>query len=193
MTRLFLFIAALMLALPAVAHAQPKNKAPNIIYIMSDDHANAAIGAYNSWLKPVLKTPNLDKLAKQGMLFKMSMVTNSICTPSRAAILTGQYSNKNGVYTLADPLSKGTIHVGHLLQMLGYQTALIGKSHLTIGPTGCACLNILRGQRQYINPPRRAMRAKAKHCTEYKDRYSEDLITDISLDWLKKRDKDKPF
>ena len=64
---------------------------------MSDDHANAAIGVYNSWLKPVVKTPNIDKLAKQGMLFKQSMVTNSICTPSRATIITGKYSHLNGV------------------------------------------------------------------------------------------------
>ena len=127
------------------------------------------------------------------MLFKMSMVTNSICTPSRAAILTGQYSNKNGVYTLQDPLSKGTIHVGHLLRMLGYQTALIGKWHLAIDPTGFDYWNVLPGQGQYLNPRLRAMGAKAKDFKEYKDGYSEDVITDISLDWLKKRDKDKPF
>ena len=108
-----------VLALPPCAHAQAKKKPPNIIYIMSDDHANAAIGAYNSWLMPVVKTPNLDKLAKQGMLFKNSLVTNSICTPSRAAILTSQYSHKNGVYTLNDALEKSRIHIGHLLRMLG--------------------------------------------------------------------------
>src|SRR5271166_5445109 len=106
MPRWIMIAAAFALALPTIAHTQAKKKPPNIIYIMSDDHANAAIGAYNSWLKPVTKTPNLDKLAKQGMLFKNSMVTNSICTPSRAAILTSQYSHKNGVYTLADALDK---------------------------------------------------------------------------------------
>ncbi|HZZ78407.1 MAG TPA: sulfatase [Gemmataceae bacterium] len=192
MTRTLLILAALFIALPTVAHAQGKKKTPNIIYIMSDDHANAAIGAYNSWLKPVLKTPNLDKLAKQGMLFKKSMVTNSICTPSRAAMLTGQYSNKNGVYTLNDALSKSTIHIGHLLRMLGYQTALIGKWHLTIDPTGFDYWNILPGQGVYINPKLRAIGSKAKDLTEHKG-YSTDIITDLSLDWLKKRDKDKPF
>ncbi len=179
-------------ALPSAAHAQAKKK-PNIIYIMSDDHANAAIGAYNSWLKPVLKTPNLDKLAKQGMLFKNSMVTNSICTPSRAAILTSQYSHKNGVYTLADALDKSKTHIGHLLRMLGYQTALIGKWHLQIDPTGFDYWNVLPGQGRYIDPQLRPIGNKQKDLKTYKDGYSEDVITDISLDWLKKRDKDKPF
>ena len=126
----FLFV----FAVPTLATAQAKKK-PNIIVIMSDDHANAAIGAYNFWLKPAVKTPNLDKLAKQGMLFKNSLVTNSICTPCRAAILTSQYSHKNGVYTLADALDKSRVHIAHLLRMLGYQTALIGKWHLAIDPT----------------------------------------------------------
>src|SRR5437016_11145752 len=106
MARWIIVGVTLALALPCAVHAQPKKKPPNIIYIMSDDHANAAIGAYGSWLKPVLMTPNLDKLASQGMLFKNSLVTNSICTPSRAAILTSQYSHKNGVYTLNDALDK---------------------------------------------------------------------------------------
>src|SRR5438445_8717359 len=106
MSRCFILGLIFALALPTMAHAQAKKKPPNIIFIMSDDHANAAIGAYNSWLKPVVKTPNLDKLAKQGVRFKNSLVTNSICTPCRAAILTSQYSHKNGVYTLADALDK---------------------------------------------------------------------------------------
>lgn len=193
MSRWILIVAALMLALPTTAHAQAKKKPPNIIYIMSDDHANAAIGAYGSWLKPVVKTPNLDKLAKQGMLFKNSMVTNSICTPSRAAILTSQYSHKNGVYTLNDQLDKKATHLGHLLRLLGYQTALIGKWHLAIDPTGFDYWNVLPGQGRYIDPMLRPIGAKPKELKTYKDGYSEDVITDISLDWLKKRDKDKPF
>lgn len=189
----FVFLGLLLVAaLPAMAHAQVR-KAPNIVYIMSDDHANAAIGAYNSWLKPVVKTPNLDKLAKQGMLFKNSMVTNSICTPSRAAILTSQYSHRNGVYTLNDALPKSTTHIGHLLRMLGYQTALIGKWHLQIDPTGFDYWNVLPGQGVYINPKLRPIGAKPKEFKEYKDGYSEDVITDLSIDFIKKRDKSKPF
>src|SRR5437899_1812182 len=145
MPRFFVLGLLLALALPLTAHAQAKKKPPNIIFIMSDDHASAAIGAYNSWLKPVVKTPNLDKLAKQGTLFKNSLVTNSICTPCRAAILTGQYSHKNGVYTLNDALDKSKVHLGHLLKMLGYRTALIGKWHLAIDPTGFDYWNVLPG------------------------------------------------
>src|SRR3954447_7463594 len=151
-------IASLLVAfaLPTFAHAQPKKK-PNIIYIMSDDHANAAIGAYGSWLQKVVKTPNLDKLARQGTRFTNSVVTNSICTPSRAAILTSQYSHKNGVYTLADALDPARIHLGHLLRMAGYQTAMIGKWHLQIDPTGFDFWSVLPGQGVYINPKLRMM------------------------------------
>lgn len=195
--RAWLLIALLIvLAAPTVGRAQaPKTQAkkPNIIYIMSDDHAMAAIGAYGSWLKPVVKTPNLDKLAQRGMLFRNSLVTNSICTPSRAAMLTGQYSHKNGVHTLDDSLPKATTHIGHLLRALGYATALIGKWHLGIDPTGFDYWNILPGQGVYIDPKLRAVGAKPKEFTEHPGKYSEDVITDLSIDWLKKRDKDKPF
>lgn len=192
MVRYFIVGLMVVLALPIAGNAQEKKK-PNIIYIMSDDHANAAIGAYGSWLKPVVKTPNLDKLARRGMLFKNSMVTNSICTPSRAAILTSQYSHKNGVFTLSDALPKSTTHIGHLLRMLGYQTGLIGKWHLAIDPTGFDYWNVLPGQGVYINPKLRPIGAKPKELKEYTGGYSEDVITDISIDWLKKRDKSKPF
>ncbi len=181
------------LAFPTMAHAQGKKKPPNIIYIMSDDHANAAIGAYNSWLKGVVKTPNLDKLAKQGMRFTNSVVTNSICTPSRAAILTSQYSHKNGVYTLNDALDPARIHIAHLMRRLGYQTALFGKWHLTIDPTGMDHWSVLPGQGVYINPKLKMMGAKKKELKEFPGGYSEDVITDLALEWLKKRDKDKPF
>lgn len=181
------------LAVPAIAQAQPKKKPPNIIYIMSDDHANAAIGAYGSWLKPVVKTPNLDKLAKQGMRFTSSVVTNSICTPSRAAMLTSQYSHKNGVYTLADTLNPQITHIGHLLRALGYQTALFGKWHLVTNPTGLDSWAVLPGQGVYNNPKLQMMGMQKKDVKEFTGGYSEDVITDLSLDWLKKRDKTKPF
>ncbi|MSU77047.1 MAG: DUF4976 domain-containing protein [Gemmataceae bacterium] len=191
MIRILLILTALIF--PTIAHAQAPKKQPNIIYIMSDDHANAAISAYGSWLKGVAKTPNLDKLAKQGMLFRNSVVTNSICTPSRAALLTGQHSHKNGVYTLADVLNPKTTHVGHLLRMLGYQVGLFGKWHLQTDPAGFDTWNILPGQGQYINPKLRMMGSKAKELKEYKGGYSEDVITDLSLNWMKQRDKTKPF
>jgi arylsulfatase A-like enzyme len=193
MLRWFIIGLLAALALPTAVDAQAKKKSPNIIYIMSDDHASAAIGAYGSWLKPVMKTPNLDKLAKQGVRFTNSVVTNSICTPSRAAILTSQYSHKNGVYTLADPLSPKTIHIGHLMQRLGYQTAMIGKWHLTIDPTGFNYWAVFPGQGVYINPKLRMMGSKKKDLKEFTGDYSTDVVTNLSLDWLKNRDKDKPF
>ena len=182
-------LAVLLAAAPA-AHAQ-KAKRPNILFIMSDDHASAALGAYGSWLGKHVRTPNLDRLAKQGMRFTSCCVTNSICTPSRAAILTGQYSHKNGVYTLADPIDPARRHLGHLFQALGYQTALIGKWHLLTDPTGFYYWNILPGQGVYRDPKLRQMGEKKPR--EHKGKYSEDVITDLSLDWLKQRDKDKPF
>lgn len=191
MARWFLVGLLGAFALPTVVHAQAKK--PNIIYIMSDDHAMAAIGAYGSWLKPVVKTPNLDKLAKRGMLFRNSLVTNSICTPSRAAMLTGQYSHKNGVYTLGDSLPKSTTHIGHLFRALGYVTAVIGKWHLGIDPTGFDFWSILPGQGVYNNPKLRSIGAKPMDLKEHVGGYSEDVITDLSIDWLKKRDKSKPF
>lgn len=171
-------------------HAGQKNKRPNIVYIMSDDHASTAISCYGSWLSKQFKTPNLDRLAAQGMRFTNALVTNSICTPSRAAILTGLYSHRNGVYTLADPIDPRRPHIGHLFQMAGYQTALIGKWHLHTDPTGFDFWEILPGQGKYIDPVFITQDKKKK---VYKGEYATDVTTDICLDWLKKRDKNKPF
>jgi arylsulfatase A-like enzyme len=185
-------LAALLVIAPAAAQpAGKKTRRPNILFIMSDDHAAAAIGCYGSWLGKSAKTPNLDRLAKRGVRFTNYCVTNSICTPSRAAILTGQYSHKNGVYTLNDALDPNRIHIGHLLRRLGYQTGLIGKWHLQINPTGFDYWNIFPGQGVYRDPKLRAIGQKKPH--EYKGKYSTDVVTDLSLDWLKQRDKDKPF
>src|SRR5262249_28750278 len=110
--RSLLAIAALFAAVGsgfAQEAKQPAKRPPNILYIMSDDHASAAIGAYGSWLGKFARTPNLDRLARSGMLFKNGLVSNSICTPARAAILTGQYSHKNGVYTLNDVMPTTTV------------------------------------------------------------------------------------
>src|SRR5262249_35179832 len=185
-------LAALPLLAPPAAHAQApaQKRMPNILFIMSDDHASAALGAYNSWLGKHARTPNLDRLARQGMRFQSAMVTNSICTPSRAAILTGKYSHKNGVYTLNDSIDPATVHIAHLLRQAGYQTALIGKWHLRPDPAGSAEWNILPGQGVYHNPK---LRRKGEKLHEYTGKYSEDVITDLSLDWLKQRDKEKPF
>lgn len=186
-------LTATLAAIPAAAWADaPKaGKRPNILYIMSDDHASAAISSYGSWLAKAAPTPNIDRLAKGGMRFRNACVTNSICTPSRAAILTGMYSHKNGVYTLADPIDPNRRHLAHLLQALGYQTALVGKWHLHTDPTGFDYWNILPGQGRYHNPIMRAMGDKKKG--QEHQGYSEDVIAALSLEWLKKRDQNRPF
>jgi arylsulfatase A-like enzyme len=166
----------------ALAAARPR---PNILYIMADDHAAHAISAYGSRIN---QTPNIDRIARDGVRFTNCFCTNSICTPSRAAILTGQYSHKNGVYTLNDTLDPSRNHVAKELQKVGYQTAMIGKWHLTSDPTGFDYWNILPGQGVYYDPVFINRGERKKY-----EGYCTDLIGDFTLDWLKQRDPKKPF
>jgi arylsulfatase A-like enzyme len=165
--------------------AQPDAKRPNILFIMSDDHAAHAISAYGSRIN---RTPNIDRLAAEGVKLENCFCTNSICTPSRAAILTGQYSHKNGVYTLADQLDPGRDHVAKRLQKAGYETAIVGKWHLHTDPAGFDHWNILPGQGAYYNPVFLEKGVKKQH-----KGYCTDLIADMSLKFLDERDKSKPF
>lgn len=158
---------------------------PNILYIMADDHAAHAISAYGSRIN---QTPNIDRVASGGVRLTNCFCTNSICTPSRAAILTGQYSHVNGVYTLNDKLDPKRNHVGKELQKAGYQTAMIGKWHLATDPTGFDYWNILPGQGVYYNPQFIEEGGRKKYSG-----YVTDLIGDFTLDWLKRRDRNKPF
>lgn len=157
---------------------------PNIVYIMSDDHAAHAISAYGSKIN---RTPNLDRLAREGMRFSNCFVTNSICTPSRAAILTGKYSHINGV-PVFNRFDGSQPHLARHLQQAGYHTAIIGKWHLGSEPTGFDVWNILPGQGLYHDPVFLTPGKKTKH-----QGYCTDLITDFTLDVIKKRPKDKPF
>ncbi len=151
---------------------------------MSDDHAAHALSAYGSKLN---QTPNLDRIAKNGMLFTRCFVNNSICTPSRAAILTGKYSHKNGV-TVFNRFDGSQPHLAKYLQQAGYQTAMVGKWHLFSDPTGFDYWNVLPGQGLYVDP---VMIENGR--TNKLKGYASDLIADISIDWLKKRDPGKPF
>jgi arylsulfatase A-like enzyme len=171
--------------LGAAAAAPAASERPNILYIMADDHASHAISAYGSVIN---RTPNLDRIATGGVRLTNCFCTNSICTPSRAAILTGQYSNRNGVYTLNDQLDPKRNHVAKELQRAGYQTAMIGKWHLVTNPTGFDYWNILPGQGVYYDPTF----ITASGRKQYKG-YCTDLIGDFTLDWLKQRDPAKPF
>lgn len=177
------FLAGLGTA--GVMSAAGARSRPNIIFIMSDDHAAHAISAYGSRIN---KTPNIDRLASGGMKLNNCFCTNSICTPSRAAILTGQYSHKNGVYTLNDKLDGSRNNVAKELQAAGYQTAMIGKWHLVNNPTGFDHWNILPGQGAYYDPEFITAAGRKKYTG-----YCTDLIGDFSLEWLKGRDTTKPF
>ncbi|HEV2296305.1 MAG TPA: sulfatase [Tepidisphaeraceae bacterium] len=177
-----IFVSGSLQAAQAAEAPQP----PNILFIMSDDHAAHAISAYGSKIN---QTPNIDRIAREGMLFRNAFVTNSICTPSRATILTGKYSHLNGTYFVAQRFDGSQQTFPKLLQQAGYQTAVVGKWHLGSDPTGFDYWNILIGQGPYYNPPMIENGQKIKH-----EGYTTDIITDITLDWLKnKRDKSKPF
>ncbi len=158
---------------------------PNIIYIMTDDHAAHAISAYGS---RVNRTPHLDRLAKEGALLSSVFATNSICTPSRAAILTGQYSHLNGV-TVFNRFDSGRMTIARLMQRGGYFTGMIGKWHLGSDPQGFDQWEILPGQGVYFNP----IMYTATSEKTYRGQYATDVITDRALAFLGSRPKDKPF
>src|SRR3954449_4154741 len=166
------------------AYPAASGKRPNIVYIMSDDHAAHAISAYGSKIN---KTPNIDRLAKEGMLLGNCFVTNSICTPSRAAILTGKYAHVNGV-PVFNRFDGGQPTLAKYLQAAGYHTGMIGKWHLGSDPTGFDHWRILPGQGAYHDPVFIDMGTRKKHTG-----YCTDLITDFSLKFLDNRPKDKPF
>ncbi|MCL4543364.1 MAG: sulfatase [Chloroflexi bacterium] len=162
---------------------------PNILFIMSDDHAAHAMSCYGSRINT---TPNLDRIANEGMRLDACLCTNSICAPSRASILTGAYSHVNGVLTLNDRFDGRRLTVQKLLQQAGYQTAITGKWHLGHGdihdPTGFDYWNVLPGQGLYHNPE---MIELGEH--KVYPGYATDIITDLSLDWLRRRDPQRPF
>ena len=157
---------------------------PNILFIMTDDHAAHAISSYGGKMN---RTPHLDQLAKEGVRLDHCFVTNSICTPSRAAILTGKYSHKNGV-PVFNRFDGGQQTVAKLLQAAGYHTGMYGKWHLGSDPTGFDQWKILPGQGLYHDPVFYTATERKKE-----PGYCTDLITDFSIDFLDKRPKDKPF
>lgn len=182
---------SLIVMLSACTSREDTRQAPNILFIMSDDHTSQAWSVYSSALDSVVRTPNIARLREQGAKLTNAFAVNSICVPSRASILTGQYSHRNGVYTLADTLDPEAETVATLLDDHGYQTALVGKWHLKSRPSGFDYYNILPGQGRYHNPVLRDS-SNWPEGQAYQG-FSTDVITDQSLDWLKNRKKDQPF
>ena len=180
-----------MLMVALAATSLPAQQRPNIILIYSDDHAAHSISAYRRHLPYAIDlpaTPNLDRIAREGMLFRNAFVTNSICGPARAAVLTGQYGHLSGVMTNADSLHPTHITFPKLLQGGGYQTALIGKWHLHERPSGFDHYEVLSGQGAYYNP---ALVSEADS-VRYTG-YTQEIIAARATDWLQKRDPNKPF
>jgi arylsulfatase A-like enzyme len=166
---------------------EEKQQRPNIIFIMSDDHAYQAISAYDDKL---ISTPNIDRIAKMGMLFTNACVTNSICAPSRATILTGKHSHLNGKTDNIFPFDTTNITFPQILQNAGYQTAMFGKLHFGNNPKGFDQFKILPGQGTYYNPT-----FITKNDGTYDvEGYVTDIITDMTLDWLQnERKEEEPF
>ncbi len=159
---------------------------PNIVFIFTDDHTARALSSYGS---VVNETPHLDRIANEGMRFTQCLVTNSICAPSRAVILTGKHSHLNGQLTNGNRFDGSQQTFPKLLQAAGYQTSMIGKWHLQSEPTGFDYWQILIGQGPYYNP-----RFLIPEDTIQVEGYTTDIITDLAINWLEsQRDPLKPF
>ena len=182
----WLYVFILLVTIGCRSESQ-NTAAPNIVFIMSDDHAYQAISAYNDQL---IQTPNIDRIAEEGMLFTNACVTNSICAPSRAVILTGKHSHINGKVDNYFPFDTNQITFPQLLHEAGYQTAMFGKLHFGNNPKGFDQFKILPGQGTYYNPD---------FITKDSGRinrvgYTTDIITAMTLDWLdQERKDDQPF
>ncbi|BEG97942.1 sulfatase family protein [Bacteroides sedimenti] len=179
-----------MAAMAATSYAsdkkETKQKPMNILFIMSDDHSFQTISAYD---QRYIETPNIDRISNEGALFTNSFVANSISGPSRACMLTGKHSHKNGFIDNAHKFDGSQQTFPKLLQKVGYQTAIVGKWHLTSEPTGFNYWNILIGQGDYYNPYFIDNGVKKQI-----HGYATNIVTDLAIDWLgEKRDKDKPF
>lgn len=176
--------------------AQQKER-PNILFIMSDDHTSQAWGIYGGVLSKYVKNENIRRLAAEGCVLNDAFCTNSISVPSRASILTGAYSHKNGVYTLEDALYPEADNIAKQMQAGGYQTALFGKWHLKKEPSGFDWFQVFHDQGEYHDP---IMKTAANWQDDDKGRtgdtikgFSTDIVTDLTIDWIRHRDKKKPF
>lgn len=169
---------------------------PNILFIMSDDHAAHAISAYGGRLADVAPTPNIDRLALEGALFTNAFCTNSICSPSRACVLTGQYNHVNGAFDLSGRVEPDDQMLAIQMREAGYQTAMIGKWHLKVEPAAFDYYCVLPGQGRYHDPVFRVRGSEpwGENMIEFPGEHVTDVITDLSIDWLSEGwDQGQPF
>jgi len=190
-----LFFMGIFISFSQKPEAQPQK--PNILFILSDDHTAQAWGIYGGILEDYVQNGNIRRLAQEGAVLNNAFCTNSICTPSRGSILTGQYSHINQVYTLNEPIPSGHPNIAKALKANGYQTAVIGKWHLVEQPEGFDYFNVLPGQGEYWNPILKTTEnwkdgPDSSGGKQYEG-FSTDIITDLTIDYLEKRDSTKPF
>ncbi|MEM6469303.1 MAG: sulfatase [Planctomycetota bacterium] len=189
--------AGTIIAILALFLSETNAKAdpPNILYIMSDDHAAHAISAYGGRLAEIAPTPNLDRLANEGALLTNVFCTNSICSPSRACVITGKYNHNNGAFDLSGRVPPDRQMLPLQMKAAGYETAMIGKWHLKDEPAAFDHYCVLPGQGKYHDPVFRVRGELpwGKNTIEFKGKHVTDAITDLSLEWLAERDDSKPF
>jgi len=186
--REFCKFALSALPLSAACHTRPKR--PNILFILADDHTRTAISCYNGPLARLADTANIDRLADGGVKLTHAFCTNSICSPSRATLLTGQYSHVHGVRCLGQSLDPGRITLPVLFQKAGYQTAVFGKWHLRSRPQGFDDCKVLKVQGRYRDPQ---FLVKGGGQMETLSGWSTDIITELSMDYIRNRDRSRPF
>ena len=177
-------LLAAVLVLGGLGCETPPSR-PNVVVIMTDDHATQMMSAYGS---KRASTPNLDRIAHEGMIFRNAFCTNPLCAPSRATLITGKYSHKNGQRSNRDTFDGSQRTLPKLMREAGYRTAMIGKWHLKSEPTGFDYWNVLPGQGRYRDPSMIEMGAERRHSG-----YVSTLITDFAIDWIRNRDKTRPF
>lgn len=172
-----------------------KTERPNILFILSDDHTSQAWGIYGGVLAPYVQNSHIARLAREGCVLDNCFCSNSISVPSRATILTGQYSHRNGVYTLEDALEPDSANIAKVLSSNGYQTALIGKWHLRKRPAGFGHFDVFYDQGVYWNPDFFSEKNWNEKGIggEKTEGFSTDIVTDRTISWLEGRDKTKPF